>query len=175
MATKSLTDAKALRSISRRCCPWNASAQRKGGIPARASFTPSRAPRKIATIGCKINLNRPGPDNRANASSKKRPVNKYKSPVCMSRRTVLGSTPRIIKTMVARRIELRDSTIFILVTAKAKCCRGLRLRDRGREATGLVTFSVEGLNANHTSLEWPSLMSWTPASLANIPGSSKLN
>src|SRR5262249_18764299 len=59
------------------------------------------------------NLSRPGPDNRAAMSSKKRSVNRYKLPVCMSLRIAPGSTARIITITTVRRIELRDSETFI--------------------------------------------------------------
>jgi len=113
MAIKSPTDEKAFASIFSRCWSWNASAQRKAGLPARASFAPSHSPSKIATIGCTINLSRPGPDNRATMSSKKCSVNRYRLPVCMSLRIAPGSAARIITITTVVRIELRDSETFI--------------------------------------------------------------
>jgi hypothetical protein len=80
---------------------------RKGGNPILASFRPSRKPSRIATVGCRRNLMRPAPDNRASISSKKRRVKSYKSPVWTILRMAPGSVAMRITTTRVLRTELR--------------------------------------------------------------------
>jgi hypothetical protein len=84
---------------------------------------------------------------------------------------VLGSVARIMKMIVARRIELRDSTIFILGNRWGQMWPrpGALGQEQRSNGDGNI-FRGKPECKSHVMR-----MRWTPASLRNIPGSSKLN
>jgi len=113
IATKSRTDANALRKRFDLCSRWCTSATKNGGNPACESFLPSRMPSRAAAMGCKIKRKRPIPESRANISSKNCWVNRYGCPVRTSLPIAPGSAANRIAMATAVRIELRESEIFI--------------------------------------------------------------
>ena len=113
IATRSRIDENAPRKRSSLRPPWKTRADKKAGCPACASLLPSRMPTSEAATGCKINRKRPGPESRATMSSKKRCVNRYRSPVCTSLTIAPGTADKRIVKARTIRIELREIEIFI--------------------------------------------------------------